>query len=219
MKNKKRILVVENCDLVRIGLRSLLENYSLGHLVAETKQIRDLLYLVKQYQPHIIMIDQLLINDHSIAYFSSLKKYSTQSKVLVLAEQDSLFMQLKMLQAGAVGVISKYSSCKLLLSAITAIHSGKFWLGRSSFSAKQVQSKSYQSLTLPYANEIAACSRLSKAESLVASLACQGLSAKKIGSQLSITEKTVRNHLSVIYRKVGVRKQIELCIKAPLYSL
>uniref|UniRef100_UPI0035AF197A response regulator transcription factor n=1 Tax=Nitrosomonas sp. TaxID=42353 RepID=UPI0035AF197A len=93
------------------------------------------------------------------------------------------------------------------------------WLGRSSFSAKQVQSKSYQSLTLPYANEIAACSRLSKAESLVASLACQGLSAKKIGSQLSITEKTVRNHLSVIYRKVGVRKQIELCIKAPLYSL
>ena len=60
--------------------------------------------------------------------------------------------------------------------------------------------------------------KLSDSERHIAYLACKGLSAKEISAQLLVTEKTVRNQLSVIYRKIGAKKQIELCLKAPLYN-
>ncbi len=60
--------------------------------------------------------------------------------------------------------------------------------------------------------------KLTNNERHIAYLACKGLSAKEIGSQLLVSEKTIRNQLSMIYKKIGVKNQIELCLKAPLYD-
>lgn len=214
VQNKLCILIIESCDLVRIGLHSLFENHPLANLVVDTNCLADLMFLAKQHQPNIVIIDHQILSNIHAHYFNDIKQLSTQSKVLVLTEQDNPLWQLQILQMGITGFVSKYSSCKLLLNAITAIHAGKTWLNRSTILKEHTQIKPGQSVTLPNANH----NRLSKAESTVASLACQGLSAKEIGSRLSITEQTVRNQLSVIYKKVGVRKQVELCIKAQLQS-
>lgn len=63
-------------------------------------------------------------------------------------------------------------------------------------------------------DHILAHPKFSNCKRRIAFLASQGLSAKEISMRLDITEKTVRNQLSAIYKKIGVKKQIELCLKA-----
>lgn len=218
VNNEIKVLLIESCDLVRIGLRALFENHPFIKLSADTNNMQDLMYLAKQHQPDIVIIDHLLLFNDRAHHLNNLKQLSNQSKVLVLTEQDNPLWRLQILQMRLAGFISKSSSCKLLLSAITAIHTGEIWLNRSTLSIGNAPSRPYRSTTFPDTGGKAIHSKLSRAESLIASLACRGLSAKEIGLQLSIEEKSVRNQLSAVYRKIGVRKQIELCIKAPLHN-
>ncbi|MDE2389409.1 MAG: response regulator transcription factor [Betaproteobacteria bacterium] len=218
MQHKIRILAIESFDLIRIGLCSFFDNHPSVSLTATTNRMHDLLLLVKQHQPDVILMDSLLIEDHSAENFSNLHRQSPESKVLILSSNEEQHPPSLKLLPGAAGIISKYSSCQLLLNAITAIHAGRNWLNRGALSVKQLQPNPVRPPILPDNHPAADCFKLSKAESRIASLACKGLPAKEIGRQLSITEKSVRNQLSSIYKKVGVRKQVQLCIKAPLHN-
>jgi DNA-binding NarL/FixJ family response regulator len=118
-----------------------------------------------------------------------------------------------------VGIISKSYSSGLLLKAIYAIHGGQVWFDRNVTKLlwqSQFEINAFDDI--PADSSINHQPKLSHSERQVAFLACKGLSAKEIGSQLFVSEKTVRNQLSIIYKKIGVKKQIALCLKAPLYN-
>jgi len=218
MQYKIRTLVIESSDLIRMGLHSFFSRHPSINLVATTDCMHDLLFLVKQHQPDVILMDLQSIEDHGMENFSRLHRQSPESKVLILSSNEELHLPSRMLPPGAAGIISKYSSCQLLLNAVTAIHAGKNWLNRGALPVEQLQPIPVKPAVLSDHYPAPDCFKLSRTESRVASLACKGLSAKEIGRQLSITEKSVRNQLSSIYKKVGVRKQVQLCIKAPLHN-
>ncbi len=216
---KIRVLVAESFDLVRIGLRSVFENHAAISLVAETNRIEDLFYLTAQHKPDVILVDLQLSNGNYADHIAKLLDICPHSKVLAFSQHDSEDNYLQTYRSGVVGVISKHHSCKLLLKAIYAIHAGQVWfdrhitqltrqaqLGRNTLAKRQTE------LTMSQQP------KLSDSERRIAYLACKGLSAKEISVQFFITERTVRNQLSVIYRKIGVKKQIELCLKAPHYN-
>ncbi len=207
---KIRILVAESFELVRIGLRSLFENHAAIYLVAETNCIDDLYNLVVQHKPDVILVDLQLNNGNCIAHISQLLDACPHSKVLAFSDRTNEYTHLQMFRSGAMGLISKRHSSELLLKAICAIYAGQIWFDR------HITRLAYYNL-LP-GGEISYQSKLTNGERHIAYLACKGLSAKEISFQLSITEKTVRNQLSVIYKKIGVKKQIELCLKAPLHN-
>lgn len=218
MQNKIRILVIENSDLIRMGLHSFFDNHPIVNLVAATDRMQDLLLLARYHQPDIILMDLQLIEDHGMENLSDLHRQNPESKVLILSSNWERYPPSQTLSPGAAGIISKYSSCQLLLHAVTSIYAGKNWLSRNILPVKQVQLSLAKPPMLSDNFSTADHLKLSRTESRVASLACKGLSAKEIGRQLSITEKSVRNQLSSIYKKVGVRKQVQLCIKAPLHN-
>ncbi|MBS0423747.1 MAG: response regulator transcription factor [Proteobacteria bacterium] len=218
MQHKIRILVIESSDLVRMGLYAFFDNHASVNLIAATDCIHDLLFLVRQHQPDVILMDLQLIEGHGMENFSRLQRQIPESKVLILSSNEERQPPLQMLPPSTAGIVSKYSSCKLLLNAITAIYAGKKWLNHSTLPVKRAQPSLAKPPALSDNHPTTDCFKLSRTESRVASLACKGLSAKEIGRQLSITEKSVRNQLSSIYKKVGVRKQVQLCIKAPLHN-
>ncbi|PXW91201.1 DNA-binding NarL/FixJ family response regulator [Nitrosomonas sp. Nm84] len=218
-RTKIRVLVAESFELVRIGLRSLFQNHAAISLVAETSHIEDLFYLAVQHKPDVILVDLQLSNGNYAEHIAKLLDTCPRSRVLAFSQHDSEHVYLQTYRSGVVGVISKHHSCKLLLKAIYAIHAGQAWfdrhiaqltrqeqLDRNTLIQRQID------LTMPRQP------KLSDSERRIAYLACKGLSAKEISLRFFITERTVRNQLSTIYRKIGVKKQIELCLKAPRYN-
>ncbi|MCC8995838.1 MAG: response regulator transcription factor [Nitrosomonas sp.] len=207
-----KVLVAESVDLVRIGLRSLFQADSSIRLVAETNSMGNLPTLMAHYKPDIALIDIGLNSGDNYREIKSLLSNNPSSKILFLSQHSENGVLQKIYNVGVSGVVFKYYSCKLLLKAIHAIHAGQVWFDchlnpGDSFRSSNVLSES-----------VASQSMLSNRERHIARLACTGLSAKEIGNQLLLTEKTIRNQLSLIYRKIGVKKKIELCLKARSFN-
>ena len=216
---KIRILVAESFDLIRIGLRSLFENHAVISLVAETNCIEDLCNLAVQHKPDVVLVDLQLMSGDCAEYISELLNACPESKVLAFSHHNSEQTYLQTFRSGAVGIISKHHSSELLLKAIYAIHAGQVWFDRHVTKLLwQAQFDANSSSEIQTDTQVSHQSKLSDSERHIAYLACKGLSAKEIGAQLFVAEKTVRNQLSIIYKKIGVKKRIELCLKAPLYD-
>ena len=218
-QNIIRLLVAESFELMRMGLRSLLQDHASIHLVAETHCIEEMLDLVLQYKPDVVLFDLQLNGGNCADYISKLLNMHPQCKVLAFSPNTDKEICLQSFRFGAVGIVNKHHSSELLLKAIFSIHAGQIWFDRQitklllrGQDADEHDSEKHNS------NNQLPLSRLSESERQVAYLACKGLSAKEISAHLFITEKTVRNQLSIVYKKIGVKKQVELCLKAPEYN-
>ncbi|MBY0475166.1 MAG: response regulator transcription factor [Nitrosomonas sp.] len=216
-----RILVAESFELVRLGLRSLFENHTNVNLIAETNKIGDLFYLAEQHKPDIILMDLHLSGNSYAEHIALLMRTCPQSKILAFSDYNNEQTHLKTFRSGVAGVIKKGHSTDLLIKAIIAIHKGHLWFDRNITKLLwQAQFDPDSAVEIKPQTDASTFQqpRLSDSERHVAHLACKGLSAKEISAKLSVTDKTVRNQLSIIYRKIGVKKQIELCLKAHLYN-
>ena len=217
--SKIRVIVAESSDLFRIGLRVLFENHTGMKLIAETDCIEDLFRLQLDFEADVILLDWALIDSQSKVHAASIATILSNSRVLIVCEntEDSTCLQAYHLQAA--GIVEKYQPVKLLLEAIHAVHADRKWYNN-------VQTR--PDILVPSGTDCKSVSqfdasalspvKLRGSERRIAYLASQGLSAKEISSQLSITEKTVRNQLSIIYRKLKIKKKIQLCTKAPYYN-
>jgi len=214
-----RPLVAESFELMRMGLRSLLQDHGSIHLIAETHCIEEMLDLVLQHKPDVVLLDLQLTNGNCADYISKLLNMHPRCKVLAFSPNTDKEICLQTFRSGAVGIVNKHHSSDLLLKAIFSIHAGQIWFDRQIIKVLlrgqggdgEDHEKSNHNNQLPQP-------RLSESERQVAYLACKGLSAKEISTHLFITEKTVRNQLSIVYKKIGVKKQVELCLKAPHYN-
>ena len=191
------------------------------HLVAETGDIANLFALVAEHRPDVALIDWQLSECVDAEHICKLTRMHPQTKVLAFSDCISEPINLLAFHSGASGIISKHHSSQVLLNAIHAIHAGKTWFNRDTAAPEQQQE---QSSSDPQAeircnDNIWAHPKFSNCERRIAFLATQGLSAKEISIRLDITEKTVRNQLSAIYRKTGVKKQIELCLIASQFDI
>ena len=197
-----RLLVAESFELVQMGLRLLLENHPTVDLVADTHRMGDLLNLAAQHKPDVILIDLQLNSGNCLEYIPELLSASPQSKLLAFTHLSNNHPHLQTFCSGATGIIGKHHSCELLLKAIHAIHAGQIWFDRHITQLPlQTQFDSNPSREIQTVAITSHQPGLTNSERCIASLACKGLSAREIGLQLSITEKTVRNKLSEIYKK------------------
>ncbi|PTQ77793.1 LuxR family two component transcriptional regulator [Nitrosomonas oligotropha] len=216
---KVRVLVAENFDLIRIGLRALFKDHTSVHLVAETGDIANLFALVVEHRPDVALIDWQLSESVDAEHICKLTRMHPKTKVLAFSDCISEPINLLAFHSGASGIISKHHSSQVLLSAIHAIHAGKTWFNRDTAEPEQQQARPDPQAEIRCNDNIWAHPKFSNCERRIAFLATQGLSAKEISIRLDITEKTVRNQLSAIYRKTGVKKQIELCLIASQFDL
>lgn len=127
-------------------------------------------------------------------------------RVIVLADKPDDQEGLYFLKAGAAGYTNTYISPERLKQAVAVAESGGVWMGQS------LMSKLIAGMTVPDEKEASALAGLTERETELASLIAEGKSNKQIASQLDITERTVKAHLSAIYRKTNTKGRLSLAL-------
>lgn len=214
-----RVLLADDHELIRLGLRTLLQAEADLELVGETGDFETTLRLAQQLSPDVILLDFMLHDGNSTERISELVCACPSCKILVFTTCYNCDKQLLALRHGAVGVFTINQPSRMLLKAIRSIYAGEVWVDKS-LTREMLRSFNHPPPLVPAeAINTPAGNSLTHRESAIARLAAQGLAAKKIAAQLYISEKTVRNQLVIIYSKLGVASQIELVLHAKQFGL
>lgn len=201
------LLLVDDHEVVRSGLRMLLENQADLVIVGEAGTGREALQLAQQLHPDVILMDITLPDISGIEVTRQLQKESNPAKVIALTihEDEQFFFQ--MLQAGASGYVPKRAAPADLLKAIRMVHRGDVYI--------------YQYLTKILVNDFLnraseepakkeAMDGLTPREQEILVAVAGGESTDEIAEKLSISKHTVARHRENLMQKLGLHNRSEL---------
>jgi DNA-binding NarL/FixJ family response regulator len=207
------ILIVEDHEVVRIGLRHLIEKQPYMKIVGEACNRADALKLASREQPDIIILDLCLGADNGVDAIPELLRIAEESRIIVLTGIHDEEELRRASRLGAMGVIAKDAPMDMLIKAIDRVHAGELWLNRR-LTAALVAELRRPGEKLYSNGESEMIARLTDREQEVISLVGEGLRNKQIADRLCISETTVRHHLTSILGKLHVSDRLELLIFA-----
>jgi two-component system, NarL family, nitrate/nitrite response regulator NarL len=213
-----RVLLVNGHALVRAGFRSLLQSDKGIVVVGEAGAAAEALVLAAQTQPEIILFESNLGDHQGLEIIAQLLEAAADARLILVTDETDAAVHQQAVQFGAMGVVHKNQPGDVLFVAIRKVHSGEAWLGRTLVAnvlAKLVQERQVEEDD-PEATRIAS---LSDREIEVIDLIGEGMKNKEIAAKLSISESTVRHHLTSIFGKLGVSDRLELIIYAYRHGL
>jgi len=199
-----KLMLVDDHDVVRTGLRSFLETQSGFEVIAEAKNGLQALENARERQPDIVLMDINMPDMNGLEATHLIVEQYPQIKVLILTQHDNHEYINSLLQAGAAGYVLKRSGGRELLTAIRQVHSQGAYLEASV--ARQVLNH-YTNPEITAKNGLAA---LTEREYQVLQLIAKGKSNKEIAHALVISPKTVSVHRTNIMNKLNVQTSFEL---------
>jgi two-component system, NarL family, nitrate/nitrite response regulator NarL len=208
-----RVLIFDHQGLIRDGIRMILNESANIQVVGEAGGCEQALGLAKGFDVDIILIELNLDGELNTDIISELIKVNQKARIILLTSiEESQILHLAV-QMGAMGVVSKTGNRQTLYKAIEKVYAGEVWIDRAMM-ADVLTQISRSRLDDQGNPEIARMASLSDREREVIELIGKGLKNKEIATQLSISEITVRHHLSSIYSKLDVANRLELTIYA-----
>ena len=211
---KKRIIIVDDHEIVRLGLKSLLEQYPQYEVVSEAKNAKEAITQVETFQPDIVLMDIRLPGKSGIDACEEIKQNYPDVKVIMLtsfAEDEMLFSAIK---AGASGYVLKQIDSEGLAKSIEAVARGEASLDPA------VTQRVFQEVRRAVKNEEAASfTELSQQEKMVLKLVSEGKTNREIAQSLYLGEGTVRNYVSSILSKLSVSNRAEAAAYAVQHNL
>jgi two-component system, NarL family, nitrate/nitrite response regulator NarL len=209
-----RMVLADDHPMFREGLRHLLHSQPQLRVVGEASDGRAAVELVKSLKPDILLLDLSMPRVGGMEALSELSAEQGVRPIVLTASVDSETI-VKALQLGARGVVLKDSASQVLFDSIRSVMAGDYWLGRETV-GNLVQALRQLSST-PTGR--AAQFQLTRRQMQVVSAVVMGLSNKEIAQQLSLSEETVKHHLTNIYDKLGVSSRLELALFATHHHL
>jgi len=212
-----RLMLVDDHDVVRTGLRSYLETQAGIKVVAEANSGDLAIRTAEKIQPDVIVMDITMPNMDGLEATRRLKVLCPQSKVLALTVHEDKQYFFEMLAAGAAGYVTKQAAAEDLVSAIRAVAAGHVYLQPTL--ARWLLDDYRRLLTqMPADGRSAikdeagskALEVLSERERQVLELVADGLTNPQIGEQLGISYKTVARHRERIMNKLNLHSSAEL---------
>jgi DNA-binding NarL/FixJ family response regulator len=213
-----RVLLVDDHAVVRAGLRMLLESRPGLTVVGEAADRATALTMASKEQPDIILLDLDLGGDSSVDFLPDLQAASDRARVIVLTGLRDPAVHRRSIQLGAVGVIYKENAVEVLMKAIEKVLAGELWLERS-LMASLITEMRAKTAPQPPDPEAAKVALLTDREREVIALIAEGLRNKQVADRLSVSEITVRHHLTSIFRKLGLSDRLELALYAHRQNL
>ena len=211
---KKTILLVDDHEVVRIGLKSLLEHNDQFEVVAEAATANEAVEMVEKHHPDVVLMDIRLPGPSGIDATEEITRRWPDVRVVILtsyAEDDMLFSAIR---AGASGYVLKQIGAEGLIAAIEAACRGEALLDPA------VTQRVFQEVRRAVREEEAAAfSSLSQQEKHVLALVSEGKTNREIAEALFLGEGTVRNYVSSILSKLEVSNRAEAAAYAVAHSL
>lgn len=214
MKKHLRIIIVDDHEVVRLGLRALLERHPSFSVVDEAGTAKEAVQKVLQHRPEVVVMDIRLPGGNGIEACREIVSQAPDTKVIMLtsfAEDDMLF---EAIAAGAAGYVLKQIGGDDLVRAIESVGRGEALLDpiltqRVFARVREAQRKDEQS----------AFNQLTDQEMRVLGLVAEGKTNREIAQALFLGEGTVRNYVSSILSKLSLTNRAEAAAYAVQHNI
>ncbi|MGK7893515.1 MAG: response regulator [Xenococcus sp. (in: cyanobacteria)] len=208
-----RILIVDDQSIVREGLASLLETQSDLEIVGEAENGKIAVEKSLKLQPDVILMDIRMPVMDGVAAIRKLRKQAPEIKILVLTTFDDDEYVTQAMASGAKGYLLKDTPSAELAQAIRVVNQGYTQLGPGLLE-KALASHSETSETMPLELR-----ELTSREQEVLQLIAKGYNNREIAAALYIAERTVKNHVNSILRRLNLRDRTQAAILANKHFL
>jgi DNA-binding NarL/FixJ family response regulator len=212
-----RILIVDDHALFRVGIANILGREPDFEVVGEADDSRSAVDRAIETSPNVILMDLSLPQPGGIETTQRIKRELPSTAIIVLAvseDEDALFDAIK---AGAAAFILKDVGPDDLVTIIRRVVSGEYLINDKVFAKPSVASrvlKEFRELAV-YGQEAAPIfAPLSPREVEILDNIAQGMTNKQVAYALSISEQTVKNHMSSILRKLSVNDRTQAVVYA-----
>jgi NarL family two-component system response regulator LiaR len=205
-----RVLLVDDHDLFRSGLRNLLEERGV-HIVGEASSGNEALRVVRDSPPDVVIMDLNMPGMGGVEATRRIAQIAPLTRVLVLTVSDQDGDVLNAILAGACGYLMKDSSIEDLIRGITSASIGESLI--SPHIASKVLQRVRANTAAPEA-EATIRAELSEREIEVLKLIANGKDNAMIAADLHISPKTVKNHISNILMKLQIDNRIQAAVYA-----
>jgi len=213
MDSKKiRVVIADDHTIFRDGLRRLLDSEDEFEVVGEAADGTEAIAMVDQHTPSILLLDLVMPKMPGLDALRELAKRKFTTRCILLTAAIEKRQIVEALQYGARGVVMKDAATQLLLKAIRTVVAGLHWIDHEPITdlghylrqqnATQVPPRAHSDFGL------------TRRETQVLGTIVAGLSNKEIASKFSLSEDTVKHHLTNIFDKVGVSSRLELALFA-----
>ena len=204
-----RIFVIDDHVLYRESLVALLQNEKDLQVIGQGSTVEDAKPRLAESKPDVVLCEVKLPGQNGVDLLREVPSFSPETRLIAFSDAEVENDVVEVMRRGARGFLDKQSPVELVLKCVRKVHSGEIWLnGRlteavlHAFGTQQPPSK------------LDGKAELSRREMEVIQLVIQGYKNKDIGQKLFISEKTVKNHLSAIFNKLGVADRLELTLYA-----
>ena len=197
------ILIVDDHEVVRMGLRTLLEKRSGFTVVGEAGTAQEAVRAARQSQPDVVVMDIRLPEGNGVEACREIREEFPEIKVIMLtsyADDEALFGSI---MAGASGYLLKQTRGQSLAAAIEKVANGESLLDPA------VTDKVLERMRRLASGEADELSSLSPQERKILTLVSEGKTNKEIAKEVYLSDKTVKNYVSSILSKLNLRRRSE----------
>ncbi|MBU2699130.1 DNA-binding NarL/FixJ family response regulator [Sporomusaceae bacterium BoRhaA] len=212
------IVIADDHMLLRQGIKNVLELEPDMHVVGEASDGEETMILAQEKKPDIILLDMNMPKLNGLEVTKLLMMSPSKSKVVVLTINDDENYVLELIKAGASGYLLKDIESGMLVRAIRTVYGGEPFIypelaerlfgGEPGDESDDTQNECAK-LQPPCKQQ-----KLTFREIDVVELVCQGMSNQQIAQKLFLSEKTVKNHLTNIFRKLNVNDRTQTVLYA-----
>jgi DNA-binding NarL/FixJ family response regulator len=205
-KTKIQILLADDHNMVRAGIRQLVESAGDMVVIAEASDGEEAQALIQQHRPDVAVLDIQMPKATGIEVTRWVRANLPEVGVLILTAYNDDPYVMAVLQAGANGYVLKTAGADELIQAVRDVNEGRSALDPA-ITAKLMQNLFKQSDQAP-------AETLTDRELEVIRLAARGYTNKAIGIQLGISDRTVQGHLAHIFDKMHATSRTEAVMRA-----
>ncbi len=209
------ILIADDHPIFRDGLRRLLEAEPGLRVVGEAADGAETVIKARQLKPDILLLDLAMPKMPGMEVLREMSRGASPVRIIILTAAIEKRQIVEALHLGARGVVLKESATQLLLKSIHTVMNGQYWVGHEAISD-----------LLEYLRERISTGEsqprkfgVTKRELQIISTVVSGCSNKEIAEKFSLSEDTVKHHLTSIFNKLGVSSRLELALFAINHQL
>ena len=201
------VVIVDDHVMVREGIKQLLEMDGDIRVIGEASDGEEGLKVVEATDPDVLLLDVNMPKMNGLEVLQKIKESGIKRKVLILTIHNEVEYLLKAIEIGVDGYVLKDSELSVLRRAIFAVNEGNTYIQSS---LAPLLKQRLEEPDVVENNE----EGLTKREMEVLKLIAEGLYNKEIADRLTISEKTVKNHVSNIFRKINVSDRTQAAVFA-----
>ena len=205
------VLLVDDHDLVRTGIKRLLSDVSDIEVIGEANNGEDAVKIVKEKKPNVVLMDVKMPGIGGLEATRKMLRHDPNVKVIALSVHAAEPFPSKLLQAGASGYLTKGALLEQMVTAIRTVHAGKRYLGPEI--AQQLALKTLSD------SEKSPFELLSEREMQVMIMITSGQSVQQISEKLHVSPKTINSYRYRIYEKLNIESDVELTLLAMRYDM